>query len=515
MGQNGRNNINTSYSNEYNKDPLSGKKPGERGMQIYTLSQIMKLSGRGKDGELLTWGFDTPYFYLTVSQRIELAKLCSPVFGIVTSRMNRISGMDFNISPVNKDEDRYASDMRDAKQQYSELALSREVPHILTKARIVRELKQNLPDLLPDLSNFDNALVRWKKRIQSKQYDKGNEIKAWLLEPNQGLTWDGWVKKVVFDLHVHGACATYKQSVKDRLENFDTLPGGSVYKLRTPTFSTAEVYAQVVMGFEPGIYYNDEIMYMEYYPISSQSHSMIPLEALINKVCETMLFDKLMAEQADGTKPPEKMVIVTNPAQPFGDFDATRNGEQEVPLDPNEQKRIETKVNEPRKGAIITFTGNKAEVIDLSRENTMAMQSQRQKDIREEVALVFNMSNMEVNLTGSGDTSGRSTSETQQEIEQGKGIAPLLKILQSKVTKEIINMRYGYGYKMEYSYSVNEKEQRELDSKKLQNGEVTINELREKYNLPPFEGQQFNLPSQTTVPAPGSDAASPLFTSPV
>jgi|GEM_PF-4569057 len=477
-----------------------------RGLQVYTVSQIINQTGRDAEGRLLNWGFQYPYFYLSIPQRVEMAKLSSPVLGIVSSRMNRIAGINFNVVPIRKREDRIAEELKFLKSQYDEYKEIIDLKYITIKAKIVERLKSYLPDLLPDLSNFNNSILRWSQRIRNENLDKGEEIAAWLREPNADDSWESFIKKFVFDYHVHGAVSTYKQYENNRLENFGTLPGGTVYRLKAPYFSQVNAFVQVVMGYEPQIFFSKEIMYAEYLPISGQNHSLVPLEALINKVAESLFFDRLMAEQADGTKPPQKLVIITNNNSPFGDFDK----DVESYLEVNEQKRIETKLNEPRKGAIMTFSGNDAKVIDLTRENTMAVQNVRQKDIREEVALVFNMSNMEINLTGSGDVSGRATSETQQEIEQGKGIIPILRTIEEKITREILPFRYGPGFMIEFDKSRNERGEVELDLLKLQTGELTVNELRESKNKTVFKEDEYNKPQGYNSNA-GDNATSPVF----
>ena len=70
---------------------------------------------------------------------------------------------------------------------------------------------------------------------------------------------------------------------------------------------------------------------------------------------EALLFDRLMAEQADGTRFPEKVVII-NDASPFGDMDA----ELTTPIDGADQKRIEEKFKQKVEGGVMTFTGNNA-----------------------------------------------------------------------------------------------------------------------------------------------------------
>jgi len=235
---------------------------------------------------------------------------------------------------------------------------------------------------------------------------------------------------------------------------------------------------------------------MDYLPVSSRNYGMIPLEALIKKVTESLLFDNMMANQADGTKPPEKMVIVTE-QNPFGSLDG--DDAKDIPLDVDEQKRIEQKLSQPIKNGVMTFSGNHVEVVDLTRSDSMGNQMQRQKDIREEVALVFNATNMEVNLSGSDNTSGRSTSQAQMEIEQGKGIAPIAKSFMTMLNNTILPLRYGSGLLFEFELGKNETEEKTLDKLALETGEYTKNEIREKYNKPTF-GPEYDKPEGASAP---------------
>lgn len=508
----GQTNINTTYSNENEMAPISSRAKDERrrGIEVYSTAQVLGQTGRTEDGSNTTVPVELPYFYLTPIQRNEIAKLSTPVLGIVSSRMQRISGMDFSIVPIKHREDLIVDELKMNRQTYREYENAPEVKYIIARGVARRKILNVLPECLPDLSNFDGALLRWKKRINNATLAEGENLKDWMQEPNAGVTWEDYIKKVVFNLMVHGSEGTFKQWQHNRIENFDSLPGGTIVPIKHPYFSGQTGYVQAVPGFQPQIYFSKEMMYMQYLPTSIQSHSLVPLEALINKIAEGLLFDKRMAEEADGTKPPEKLVVITNNNNPYTDLD--KDVEDQLPVD--EQKRIETKLNEPRKHAIVTFAGNQATVVDLSRADTMAAQNQRQKDIREEVALVFNMSNMEINLTGSGDVSGRSTSESQAEIEQGKGITPIVKLIEKKFTKEILPFRSASGgkYMMEYDRGKNEKEQEEIDRMRLDNGKVTINELREEENKPRYDDEQFDKPRNAQPSQPGADAMNPMFT---
>lgn len=504
----------TQQSNEFGYSPR--KLEGKRGITVYTTSQLQQITGRDKQGRLLSWGLEQPYFYLTVDQRIEIFRLSSPVFGVVTSRMQRISGLDFSIISEKKKEEEIVGQMKDLNTIYNEYKDSTDLGHLTLRAKIYQNLIPQLPDLKPDLSNFNGALLRWKRRLKIKNSQSCDSIYNWLMEPNNGIPWESFVKKWVLDYMIHGSAAIYKGSEDNRLKNFDVLPGGSVYPIKAPYFSGVEGYVQILPGFagytpyaEPQIYFSDEMVYSQYIPTSSRNYGMIPLEALINKIAESLFFDQLMAEQADGTGIPEKMIIVTDNS-PFGSLDANDKGD--IPIDIDEQKRIQEKVNTPIKGKIMTFSGNSAEVIDLSRENTMEFQNKRQKDIREEVALVFNMSNMEINLTGSGDTSGRNTSEAQAEIEQGKGIAPIAKSLATAINKGLIPYKFGSGFVFEFNKGKSDKEEKELDLLTLQTGENTKNDIREKYNKDSF-GEEYDKPEGGgSGSVPGDNQFNPMYT---
>ena len=505
----------TQQSDEFKYGPQHSS--GKRGITVYTTSQLQQITGRDKEGRLLSWGVEQPYFYLSIDQRVEIFRLCSPVYGVITSRMQRMSGLDFGITSKKVKEDIIVGEMKDLYTIYNEYLDSTNLAHLTLRAQIYKELIHNLIELKPDLSNFDSCLVRWKRRLKTKNTSDCDQVFEWLQEPNNGVPWEEFVKKWVMDFSVHGSTAIYKQAESGKIRNFDVLPGGTVYKIKAPYFSGVNGYVQVLPGFpgyslnaEPQMYFSDELVYSEYVPTSSRNYGMIPLEALINKVAENLLFDNLMANQADGTAVPEKMIIVTDNS-PFGSMDA--EGGAEIPLDENEQKRIEEKVNTPVKGKIMTFSGNKAEVIDLSRENTMGIQMQRQKDIREEVALVFNMSNMEINLTGSDNTSGRATSEAQSEIEQGKGVAPIAKTLATVMNKGILPYSHGPDFVFEFDKGRNEKEEKELDMLSLQTGENTKNEIREKYNKEQF-GPEFDKPDGGPA-GTGENQFNPMFTTSV
>lgn len=477
----------------------------KRGINIYTYSQLLGITGRGKEGELLTTTYDNPYFYLSPEDRIRIAQLCTPVLGIITSRQNKIASTKWTITNNKKEEDKIASKLKSIYQVYREYQKIEDVTYIIARARLYAILKTELNELLPDASNFNGCLIRWKRRNQEIAQDRNNEIEDWLHEPNSNDKWEDFIKKWVFDDHVHGCTALYKEVMNNKIENLYILPGGTVIPVREKYISSLNAYLQIIDGEEPQIFFNNELSFSQYIPTSMRSYPLVPLEALINKVAETMFFDKLMADQADGTKPPEKVVIVAD-SSPFGDWDK----DLEVPIDPMEQKKIEEKINTPIKGGIMTFSGNTVTVADLSRENTMQIQMQRQKDIREEVALIFNATNQEVNLGGSDYVAGRETSETQERLEHEKGTYPHLKRIERIISKEVLPFRFGWGQMLEFETTKNEMAEIQLETAKINSRKYSINEIREDDNLDPFDDEEFDKPIGSQQPT--GDQNNPLFT---
>lgn len=461
-----------------------------RGYQVYTMSQLMGITGVAKDGSRVTGYYEQPIFYLSLEERISIFRLCSPVFSVVTSRMNRIAGMDWKVVADKQQEDKLYERLKALKQICDEYKESKEIPFQVARQKLIQEIRTTLPDVLSDLSNFQGALVRWKRRIQNQKTDSAEWVQDWMMQPNINDKFGDFTKKQIADLMIHGSMACYKDVSNKKVENVYCLPGGTVLPLKNIFAGGVQGYVQLMLGYEPQIMFGNELAYASYIPSTARSHGFIPLEALINKISESLLFDKLMAEQADGTKMPEKMVIIAN-ASPFGAMDK----EFDIPLGEDEQRRVETKLNTPKKGAIMTFTGNNATVVDLSRENTMSIQMQRQKDIREEVGMVFQATPMEMSLAGSENTSGRSTSEAQETIYHTSGILPIVKILETFWNYDVLPFRFGNGFKLEFSVEKSEKEEMEALKAKMDTGVYSINEVRtDDLNLDPFKDEKFDVP---------------------
>jgi hypothetical protein len=476
--------------------PLAvGKDEPRRGVAVYSTTQLMGDSAVGADGERRQVTYQYPRFMLTLSERVDMYRSCSPVFGVVTGRMNRIAGLEWTVTRASKEEDRLAERLRECRALYLEYEDDVSPRGLGVKVRCMTELFRWLPELRRDLKNFDAVMRRWSRRLKAKSEDRCTEIEEWLRTPNQTDTFSDLIKKVVFDMHVHGAAATYKEVLSDRVENLYELPGGTVYPVSGRYVGDATGYVQLVDGFQPQLMFKDEVSFLQYAPRSDSSYGSIPLEALVNKVAESLLFDQRAAEMADGTKAPEKLIAFGD-RTPFGAI-----GEEfDVPIDRAEQRRIEALVNEARKEAIRVITGyGTPVVVDVSRADTFQHQSERQRMVREEVGLVFGASNAEMNLTGSESTSGRETSETQERYDLYKGIYPLVQAVENLLNVDVLPYRFGSGFLFQYQPSTSEGAKADLLKKKKDSGLYSVNELRtEELGRDPFSGEQYDEPA----PAP-------------
>lgn len=474
--------------------PMYSKRSTEgRGIKVYTLSELMGIQAKTSDGEMQYVTYERPLFGLSIDERIDIMRLCSPVFGVVTSRMNRIAGLEWIVVPDSKNEDKIVHELKYYKSICDDFKNTDDLKYRTVRGVLLKKILNRLPDVLPDLSNFDRALIRWRRMIKSNKQTKADQIEDWLYEPNINDKWSDFIKQFVFDLMVHGAAAIYKEILDGKVENLYTLPGGTIIPVRSEYVGGVGAYVQIVETMVPQLYFGNEVVFANYVPTSARSYGMVPLDSLVNKVSESLLFDRLMAEQADGTKVPEKLVVFGD-VSPFGDI----SSDFKMGMDPEKQNRIETLVNESRKGAIKVLSGvGQPMIFDLTRENTMSVQMERQRMIREEVALVYNMSNLEINMSDSEGVSGRSTSESLQTIDQNKSVIPMVNIIQDKFNLEIIPFRFGIGYSLEFQVSSDKTEELNYRKLMLDSGLYSTNEIRtEEMSLDPFDGEEYNKPAK-------------------
>lgn len=486
-----------------------------RGVNVMTLSDLLSISGEAKSGRFIPGTIQQNLFTLSIEERIEIYRRCAPVYGVVSGRAKRIAGLKWQVKKVTKNEDRTETYLRMALELWKEWGeAAKDDRGLLVKAAMIRMrcysyIATTLVEITPNMANFEGCLSRWKQRLKMTYDDKSTEIEDWLDQPNAQDTFKEFIQKSVLDLMIHGAGAWYKERAEltNKITNFYVLPGGTVLPFRSTFVGGANAFAQILNGLPPKIYFTDEISYLTYAPISTLSYGTVPLEALTNKVAEYLLFDQQAAMKADGTTAPEKLIVM-NDYFPYGEESIQKD--MPVPLTQQEQRRIETLANEPRRNAIRVLTGygqGQPVVVDLSRADTFQQQSERQDKILREVAIVYNMSNMEINLTGSGDTSGRSTSETQEDIEQEKGWTPVAVMIEDRLNHDILSEAWGTEYEIECDKGLSEEEQVNLERLKMQTGTYAVNELRKGRGDEPYPEEIYNRPPGQGQPQPSPDGS--------
>lgn len=441
------------------------------------------------------WMQVDPYTALTVFQK------CAPVYAVVTARANRISTLEFSIIPDKKIEDQIATNLKDIRDIFEE-ADEGTMYAIGKRIRLLTEARKVLPDLKPDFSNFDRCMIRWRRAIMSTKADKAKEIEDFFMQPAQGMLWNDFAKQYTQDLLVHGRAAIYKQKIlmltgRKLLHSIHMLPGGSVFPVKGDFVGEFLGYVQITDGMkEPQLFFQDELSFSQYMPNSSLVNGLTPIDALINLAAENLLFNDLMLKKADGSTPPEKLVVFGENDPNFASDPNFQNSTATF-LNKDEQRRIENKLNRrKREGAVAILSGyGNPMLVDLSKADTLPTQMNRQDQINKYVAMAFNASNQEINETGGDGTSGRSTSETQERADNAKAIRPIIVTMEQTFTHEIIPQRFGYGYTMQFSVPMSEREKIELAKIKSDSGLWSKNEIRrEDLHLDPVRDPAFDIP---------------------
>jgi hypothetical protein len=491
-------------------DLVLSNKDNRRGYAVLDDRIILPQAAVNKYGETETVNYALSNIALDIYERIDIFRSCSPIFSIVTGRMNYISGMDWRITQKKKFEDEIAYKIKFAKQIFDEFNGSEDPRHIGTTAKAKQFINQYLFDLLPDMSNFDKSLFRWSTKIRKDISFKAEEIEDWLHKPSKNMTIENFLKILVFNTHIHGIAGVYKKksSFSNRINELYTLPGGSVYPRAKVFVDDPDGLIQVIDNYKAQLFDNDEATAISFAQFDTNDFCM-PLDAIINNVSEILLFERRAADMSNGEKYPEKMVVFGQTV-PFGDLGG--NGESfSMPLPKNEQEKIQQTVNETRKDAILIVSGvGTPAVVDISRANTFTAQSERIRMIREQIGNVFGASNAEMNLTGTDNTNGRESSQTQERKDREKGIYPHLKSIENMFNYDIIPKRYSSDWIFSFEMTLSEKEQIEMWKNKLDSGLFSVNEIRTMdIGVDAFNDKQFDLPKGATPPQPEGSSMPP------
>jgi hypothetical protein len=491
--------INDQIYNQRYQDPKKNK----RGLNVYFLSDLRQISGLDQQGNRVSVPVQVPLFQLTPFEREDIVRKNSDILGITLSRQNIIAGLDWNIVHISDVEEKEAERLKDCRQIYHEYLDMNDVNGIIIRMRCVKLIQDILPEVRPDLKNFDSALMRWKRRIDNKKSESSDQIVEWVESMNAFDSYAEYKKKWVFNLLTHGTDGHYKEFLNNKLNRMYMLPGGTVYPVRTQFVSDVTAYIQMIQGNDSRVYFQDEISFSSWMPAPSRSYGIVPIESLINKIAESLLFDKLAAERADGTVPPEKLLIM-------GDKSAMFTGmlnmqDLPLPLAEGEQKKVETIVNEERKNAIRILSGHgEPKVVDISKADTFEAQSARQDKLKKDIGFVYQASPFEMGLTGSDNINGRNITEGMERQEKQRGVQPLVQIIDATMNRDILPYRFP-GWRIEHKTELSEIEKLRIDILKGQDASRPLNQIRTERGDDPFTDPRYNEPFSTSATRQGSE----------
>jgi hypothetical protein len=491
-------------------DLTFANKDNRRGYAVLDERTILPQSAVDKYGNSVTVNYALANVTLDIYERLDIFRSCSVIFALVTGRMNYISGIEWKVTQKRKLEDEIVYKLRFARQIFDEFSKSKEPKHRVVAVRARQFITRYLADVLPDLSNLDRALFRWSTALRKRVENKAGEIEDWLHKPAQDCTFENFIKKIIFNTHVHGVAGVYKKhsDFSGKINELYPLPGGSVYPRAKVFVDDPSGLIQVVDNYRAQLFDDSEAAAV-YYSLFDENDFAIPLDSLVNNISEMLLFERRAADMSNGEKYPEKLVVFGQTV-PWGDL--TGNGEGlAMPLPKQEQEKIQRVVNESRKDAILILSGHGTPaVVDISRADTFNAQSERIRMLREQIANVFGASNAEMNLTGTDSTNGRDTSQTQERKDREKGIYPHLKSIENLFNYDIIPDRYSPDWFFTFEMSQSEAEQIELWKNKLESGLFSVNEIRTMdIGVNAFDGEQFDVPhgaGADKADAPGADA---------
>ena len=129
------------------------------------------------------------------------------------------------------------------------------------------------------------------------------------------------------------------------------------------------------------------------------------------------------------------------------------------------------------------------------------------------ICSVYRVSPSQIGYVENGGGLNSSAPEKQKQIHNSKAVKPLLNLFERKMTAHVIHRSFNmYDLKFSFTYTdpENEEKEHERDSKDLEDGLVTINEIRKKRGMPPVDWgdvpynpqQQMNWTEEKAFTAP-------------
>lgn len=422
------------------------------------------------------------------------ARMSYAVFTVITTRLRLLVSAHWSIVPRRNFEDKLKQEMDYYKQLYDEFneVKTKEAKEITQDALI--NLHKRLPYLKDDLSNLYNCFDRQRKAIREKRSGDINYLKNFLAKPNVHEDWstvmtktvwdyltfsDGYIFKIPTARRVASGSGKYAQFVSVKAPTITPIEGDHVLSLKGYRQSVVDKISEPVY-FKP-----DEILRFQYLPTNSFLHGLSPIEAIYRLVNEQLYYDKSRVDEFDIGKPPQGILTMENKVNIQG-------REVAKPPPPEKLTRMEDAINRRSKlDRVKIYPGvGRTQYHNLLRPEAQSRALERQDQILNICARVYNMSQQEVNLISDVN---RSTADQQARSEALKGLRPHFQVFENEFYYDLFLPMGFPNYELKFEDEVDESIWAKVTDMLKVMGE---NEVRRKVGLDEYPEPEFDRPPE-------------------
>jgi len=346
--------------------------------------------------------------------------------------VDSIAGADWDIVPVDAGED------VDEK-------ISKATKEFFSSRTWMESFGQILRQCLPDLINYDSGVI--VKVFPVKAYDQYREIKKYV-PPLELIALDG--RSVLKDVDLYKNLRGYWQ------------------------------YAWINPQGVPIHFKRDELIYLQQAPSAREPYGVSNL-SVIESVLDYMT-DSTLAQ----SKYWKNGLFI--------------GGQIDLPdvTDLTELRRMqayyEAKLRGPRKYNKWIITGGGAKVQSMPFTSQQMQWLDSQKWFAKMIFAVYKLTPSELGFT---EDLNRATGIQQMQIHKSKGVRPVLLILQEAINREIIWKHFSPEIQFIFNKELDldeESKQTDIDTKRLQAGLDSVNELRDRDGKPKWEDEAYDGP---------------------
>lgn len=420
-----------------------------QGWALYSSTNLIPRTTTDKFGKQKQVDLDYYAYWSTLSpwDSLEIYRLQSVVYSIVTQRAMIFSGMQDRIVPNYSIEDELVYKLDENKQILEDIDPQKDPLAFSERWFEINKYLSNYY-LKSDLSNYDKCKRMFVKSMKRQINRSAQEVLDWMYTPKTGTQIQDFKKQWVIDNLIHGRNAI--QRPNRFFDGFALLPGGTVYKVPDIYIGqySYERYVQLTYGVfgwdttqHPLFFTSQDLSCGYYIPNSAVTNGCKPLDAVINSIITAINVDALLMENSNNEKPPEYLIMVVD------------NGLEQEPnplgserVDQIELERLEEAVNIKKKDRAIKIVkqyGSSAELMNLSKENLISVLNPYVDVIKKAIALAFHATPNEMGETDTGGMIAKSGAEQQRELYINQSIKPLALMWENQFTHEIIKGRFG------------------------------------------------------------------------